>query len=346
MSTATNLLSLLNQLQLMENSLTNFMLETILKIQTLTETKVFLLLESSGGADSVRRFCGTSDLVESFENGRLHFRSTDVEVTLDPSIGSTIVEKPRFVTEQQRQRSSMERQVAKKRRSATNHGVDVASDTSNGAPPMKRQNLANDMAAAVEEEEENNVAFEGIIGVEGEDIVKREVVEYVIGDSDDEDDGSGQNSANIGCNAFVQRMTWPEGANAMEDQFRPTNDLSARKLEALQSIENPTAVFEKGTLENKLLSSILYDYGKELAFKCPYEDVTLASSEVKSYFYGNLEQFLSHFQRFSVEKPIVSELLKTQSPQSYMRNIARSGYKAAAKNAMKKRGGNPTGDGT
>merc|ERR1719374_261578 len=78
MSTATNLLSLLNQLQLMENSLTNFMLETILKIQTLTETKVFLLLESSGGADSVRRFCGTSDLVESFENGRLNFRSTDV----------------------------------------------------------------------------------------------------------------------------------------------------------------------------------------------------------------------------------------------------------------------------
>ena len=38
-----------------------------------------------------------------------------------------------------------------------------------------------------------------------------------------------------------------------------------------------------------------------------------------------------------IEKTIVSELLKSQSPQSYMRNIARSGYKAAAKTAMKRR---------
>ena len=48
--------------------------------------------------------------------------------------------------------------------------------------------------------------------------------------------------------------------------------------------------------------SILYDYGKELAGKCPYEDVSLGSADVKSYFYGNLEQFLAHFQRFSVRR--------------------------------------------
>ena len=52
--------------------------------------------------------------------------------------------------------------------------------------------------------------------------------------------------------------------------------------------------------EGKFFTSILYDYGKELALKCPFEDVTLASAEVKSYFYGNLEQFLAHFHRFTV----------------------------------------------
>ena len=42
-----------------------------------------------------------------------------------------------------------------------------------------------------------------------------------------------------------------------------------------------------------------------------------------------------------VEKTaIISDLLKTQSPQSYMRNIARSGYKAAVKAVMKKRSEN------
>jgi len=326
MSTATNLLSLLNQLQLMENSLTNFMLETILKIQTLTETKVFLLLENSG--DGARRFCGTSDLVQTFVNGQFHLRPSDIEVILDPSIGSTLVEKPRFAAESS---SSSETMAGKKRRVNAVDGVGGAADVSdNGVPPVKRSNLNDDMNAMV--------AFDELVAVESVD-VKQEVEEFVIGDSDDEDSGTRRSRQTTG-NVFPQGPPWPDASNAMNEahQFRPSNDLSARKLEALQAIENPTAVFEKGTLENKLLSSILYDYGKELAFKCPYEDVTLASSEVKSYFYGNLEQFLSHFQRFTVEKPIVSELLKTQSPQSYMRNIARSGYKAAAKNAMKKKG--------
>ena len=93
MSTATNLLSLLNQLQLMENSLTNFMLETILKIQSLTETKVFLLLESPASGDGGRRYCGTPDLVDSFERGQLASKTQDVEVSLDASINS-LVEKP------------------------------------------------------------------------------------------------------------------------------------------------------------------------------------------------------------------------------------------------------------
>jgi len=339
MSTATNLLSLLNQLQLMENSLTNFMLETILKIQSLTETKVFLLLESPGGSDGGRRYCGTRDLVELFENGRLASRTADLEVSLDPSIHS-LVEKNRLQTDE----PTGERQRGVKKRAIDNSSRDDSVAVSS-VPPIKRLRVeesdglvtfAEEMAAGPSEEEGK------------EEPVKREVEEYVIGDSDDEEDRSGLTmslpNVNVSNGAFHQApMTSISSICALEDgyddmpQYRPSNELCGRKMEALQSIENASAVFEKGSLENKLLSSILYDYGKELALKCPYEDVTLGSAEVKSYFYGNLEQFLSHFQRFTIEKTIVSELLKTQSPQSYMRNIARSGYKAAAKTVMKKR---------
>jgi len=327
MSTATNLLSLLNQLQVMENSLTNFMLETILKIQSLTETRVFLLLETQGGNDVGRRYCGTRELVDIFEKGRLTLKADDVEVTLDSSINSSVVEKPRLSLpqpseqQQQQQQQRSQQQQPRKRRGANEVGEEHDS-TTDAPTPAKRANR-----------ERNSVV--GDDGDQDAD-VKKEVVEFVIGDSDDEDEQSSFSAIGLGISHSVQQQQWIE--SSVDDvfgasQFRPSNALSARKLEALQSIENPTAVFEKGTLENKLLSSILYDYGKELALKCPFEDVSLASAEVKSYFYGNLEQFLAHFHRFTMEKTTIN-----QSPQSYMRNIARSGYKAAAKTAMKKRG--------
>lgn len=45
-----------------------------------------------------------------------------------------------------------------------------------------------------------------------------------------------------------------------------------QKIHALNSIEHAKAVFEKGTWENKLLGSILFAYGKELALKCPHAE--------------------------------------------------------------------------
>ena len=263
MSTATNLLSLLNQLQLMENSLTNFMLETILKIQSLTETKVFLLLESSGsGSDSVRRFCGTPDLVDSFENGRLRFKPTDVEVTLDPAVNSSIVEKPRFVISE----------APQGRRKRIGGGCNDHSDATNGVSPVKRQFLSEDEALfggngdggdGGDNGGGGGGGGDGLDGMtDGIEMVKREVVEFIIGDSDDEENPSDPGMSRQNSSSFISHApSWqhdsssnPIRENFDANQYRPSNELSARKLEALQSIENPTAVFEKGTLENKLLS--------------------------------------------------------------------------------------------
>ena len=79
-----NVHSLLSQLQEIEYALSNLMIETILKIQTLTETKVFLLLENSNTKS--RRYCGNKEMIENFEksNFPLAPNCVDLEVRLDP----------------------------------------------------------------------------------------------------------------------------------------------------------------------------------------------------------------------------------------------------------------------
>lgn len=88
---ATNLLPLLNQLQYMENTLTNLMLETILKLQSLTDVKVFLLIDSN----QKRRYCGSKELTDVFEGGEglICSRSADIAVRLDTAVKS-LVESP------------------------------------------------------------------------------------------------------------------------------------------------------------------------------------------------------------------------------------------------------------
>ena len=81
-----NVDSLLTQLQEFEESMTNLMLETILKMQTLTETRVFMLLEHPG--TKFRRFCGHKELVGQYENGNLckTDEGSAAEVRLDPDV--------------------------------------------------------------------------------------------------------------------------------------------------------------------------------------------------------------------------------------------------------------------
>ena len=81
-----------NQLQVMEKTVTNFMLESILKLQTLTETKVFLLLEPKY---SQRRFCGSEDLIRKFKNQELTYKmNSDLHIDLDNSVSPLYTPHP------------------------------------------------------------------------------------------------------------------------------------------------------------------------------------------------------------------------------------------------------------
>ena len=86
--------SLVAQLLELESSLTTLVLETVLKVQTLTETKMFLLLENP--EDKSRRYCGDNGLVKQFRKsnfGRAG-KGENIQLALDPKV-NLIVEKRR-----------------------------------------------------------------------------------------------------------------------------------------------------------------------------------------------------------------------------------------------------------
>ena len=91
-----NVNSLLQQMQDIEVSLSNLMMETVLKMQTLMSTKVFLVLEDP--TTKSRRYCGNKELISAYErsnfkasassstNGDGGEKEQDLEVRLDPNV--------------------------------------------------------------------------------------------------------------------------------------------------------------------------------------------------------------------------------------------------------------------
>ena len=90
MASTDSLWVLRNRLQSMEVALTDFMMESILRLQALTEAKVFLLIENSG-MDRKQRYCGSSELIEKYENGQLSPKPTELAVELNKSAVSHVL---------------------------------------------------------------------------------------------------------------------------------------------------------------------------------------------------------------------------------------------------------------
>lgn len=101
MTSTDNLISLLNQLQAMESTVTDFLMETVLRFQSLTDSKLFLFIES-GGKERQRRYCGTQELVRRFESQGFCRQSADSFVELNSNVKALIDSAPdkrRFASE-------------------------------------------------------------------------------------------------------------------------------------------------------------------------------------------------------------------------------------------------------
>ena len=353
MTSSDNLFSLLNQLQVMETALTNFMIETVLRLRTLTDTKVFLLVETAG-SERKRRYCGAAELVDLYERGGLAARVEDSRVELDATV-NTLIDRP------SRKRCYNNVGFASAE-TAVQEPTDVEPWTlklpisgfndDDADSPLKRKKTTKDpsplvpfvVATTTTAAKENTPSWRADVKkVEpfpAEDVVGAEC--YLIEDDDDddvEDDDGGdlsfypnpfappQNGGSEIDGGFV--------SNPVSNFFNrlPSPYLDEKKLHAILTTANPWRAYEKGTVENKLWKSVLYDVGKNIALNCPYTDKSRKNEEVRSYFAYQCDLFMQHCSPLLVDKdkrPIIeiseNDCLKSCTVSGFIRHCIRHGY--------------------
>jgi len=91
MASASSLLGLVSQLQSMESSFASILFEAAMKLSSLTDAKVFLMVDSPEG----RSWAGHPILRNTFLNDGLHPQEEDTEIEVDPNV-SAIVKRKRM----------------------------------------------------------------------------------------------------------------------------------------------------------------------------------------------------------------------------------------------------------
>ena len=76
-----DLFHLLNQLQTVEKALINILMEAAIKISSLTESNIFVLVETP----EERKFGGSATLCQGYVEAGLRHRENDVKLDVDPT---------------------------------------------------------------------------------------------------------------------------------------------------------------------------------------------------------------------------------------------------------------------
>ena len=84
MASAQSLLGLMNQLQNLESNVASILIETSLKLCSLTDINIFFLVETADG----RRFAGNPQLCDRFRRGGLLAADSDIECVVNPSVSA------------------------------------------------------------------------------------------------------------------------------------------------------------------------------------------------------------------------------------------------------------------
>ena len=111
------------------------------------------------------------------------------------------------------------------------------------------------------------------------------------------------------------------------------------RLRPLFKVETFFILF-KGSVENRLLTSVFYDFGKRASEQCPSGySLDLNDYNTKYYFQSCLNDFAELFPNFDFGNPqsrladckIVVGNGTLLNPLAYLRSAARNGFRYAAK---------------
>lgn len=349
MNSTNGLFDLLSNVQSLESSIAAIILETTLKLSALTSASVLLVID----ANQSRKIAGSSDLVSQYRNCTLTPNFSDSVVSLDSSV-SSLVESPlipSLSTQSHRNGSLPSTFLPTHHANPDYHGISSAltpsgskrkSHAVSGSLTSKRPLLDCEVdvknVALIKEEPPNasslSSTIDGDVPESDSDIeildeelaVSSSAVFSPLVFSSIEAPSFSNNSLSLpptdfDCTGLIARM-----------------ELNGMKIETLQNLSDPTLPFQKGTMECRLISSLFYDFGKELKRLCPF-DLDFQNTAHREYFAKHVEAFQERFPNLQLQDPdsAVSRLKvevgsdKRYTPAAYLRVNARNGFKARVK---------------
>jgi len=310
MTSVSSLFGLVNQLQSMEQSLTELLMEIVTKLGQLTETNVFLLVETQEG----RKISGHNQLCQQYLRGALTPVGADFLFDVDASISAVrpvgcfdrgvdgnLVEMRKFEAEnsstQQQQQRSRKRQCA----SSGSLGEDPPKKRPNAAPLVGGESMGTNDAEVVVVKMEN--PHGNVVDDDDDDVVPlfdggREFETLSSTNSDISVDAvNGGGGGNISFNQSIAlSMNHHPDVNGADFLAIVNSKLAAQKMDALKCINGENA-FTRGTVENRLSTSLCYDFGKTLADVKPFH--LTESQSIKSFFNVHFERWIHLFVNLS-----------------------------------------------
>jgi len=348
MASANNLLGVVNQLQSMENTLTAILIETALKLSSLTDAKVFVLVDSAEG----RRFAGASQLCHAYATNNLTPTVDDIEIVLEPNV-KTIRERPLFPPGVQgsKYRAHGSSSSASHQHSDGYHALTSAphseedggddddddEDEGDGSGANRSAHRSSSYHHGSSRKRGSSGNMQGSLklprmgeyGNDSTDGANEEELEPF--GTFDEHEGRFKNHA-PSTNSYNYGGEYDQDYEPVNvsfvDEFLHDNQKADRVREIL---DNSAA--DKASVNHKLTMSLLYDFAKCLFTNCPFQDYKTPS--FRNYFESSFNKFWDSFPNFviweendvkfqvGIDKKTDLALLKP--PKSFIRKYVRNG---------------------
>jgi len=347
MASAHNLLGVVSQLQSMENTLTAILIETALKLSSLTDAKVFVLVDSSEG----RRVAGAPQLCHTYATNGLTPTGSDIEIVLEPNV-KTIREQPLFPTELPKSRTPSNvghdgyQTLHTPRHSDAEDDVRSVSTSSHydnhnirphhhnqlhHSPISQRKRPSQNSIHHVDKVPRlNDYVNESTGGNEDESAISHYDQSY----SNDiherqNESGIAEHSTMDDSYRFNQDYEQDYEVNvSYVDDFLHDNQKADRVREILDD-----SAADKSSVNHKLTMSLLYDFAKCIWTNCPYQDYKTPA--FRSFFESSFQKFWDSFPNFMIwEENSVkfqvgidkkTELALMKPPKSFIRKYVRNG---------------------
>jgi len=286
MSSSQSLIGLVNQLQNMETSFTNILMEAALKLASLTDASLFLLVETPEG----RRYAGRPHLCTAYQEGTLNALANDKEMETDFTV-SSLREKAQpmrapecLYSKSFSDFSSPDTSSRKRHQLSENLPLNAKQprlilDCAPTQPNKSKMEISPVKEEDFEliEEDDGDSDIEEIFALEGgaeDDLVSNfsimphegspiKTISHHKSEAKRTSTSLVSLSNQMSISSADQSQLESEMSVWLSDDFIPGN----KKIAALQEITDINCFTSKQSLERKLLSSVCYDLGKQHFWK-------------------------------------------------------------------------------